>query len=187
LQFCQPQQTVSVRNLYLNEFRSHYGLGGLLKNIPPTIAHINNSVEAIIPIVPTLDMMDLSGNIIAVNHQHNVNPVAVFVGTATGFVNTGTATGTVGGQTGPEHVDPVYPVHIESVTNMVVDERDICNITHEQIGQGHRYMFCGSCHNNFSENAILTWLRKKPQWSRTCPTCRSIWDNYNVYVNDPLD
>jgi hypothetical protein len=177
LQFSQPQQTVSVRNLYLNEFRSHYGLGELLKNMPPRIAHINNSSDAIIAGVPTLDMLDLSGNIIVANPQQNGNTFK------TGTVNTGT----VGGQTGPGPLDPVYPVHIESVINMEIGERDICNITHEQIGEGHRYMSCGSCQNNFSENAILTWLRKKPVWSRTCPTCRTIWDNYYVYVNDPLD
>jgi hypothetical protein len=128
-------------------------------------------------------MMDLSGNIIGVNHQQNINHSAT--ATATGFA----VTGTVGGQTGPGPgpVDPVYPVHIESVINMVVGERDICNITHEQIGEGHRYMSCSNCDNNYSEIAIVTWLRKKPQWSRTCPTCRSIWDNYCVYVNEPLD
>jgi hypothetical protein len=210
LQFCQPQQRVSVYNLYFNEFRMHYGLGGLLKNTPPRIANINNSDDAIIPVVPNIDMMDLSGNIIVLNQEQNGNghpqngnghpqngnvnhratANSIFVGaTATGFVNTGTVTGTVGGQTGPGPgpVDPVYPVHIESVINMEVGERDICNITHEQIGEGHRYMSCGSCQNNFSETAILTWLRKKPEWSRTCPTCRNIWDNYYVYVNNPLD
>lgn len=205
LQFSQPQQKVVVHNLYFNEFRMHYGLGGLTKNMPPRIENIPNSFDQIIAIVPTLDMMDLSGNIITVNHGQNGNgngngningninfaynpgPPAIFVGaTATGFVNTGT--GTIGtGTTGTGHVDVIYPVHIESVTNMVVDERDICNITHEYIGEGDRYMFCGSCHNNFSENAIVTWLRKKPEWLRTCPTCRSIWDNYNVYVNEPIN
>jgi hypothetical protein len=173
LQFSQPQQRVSVYNLYFNEFRMHYGLGGLVKNMPPRIANINNSVDAIIPVVPNIDMMDLSGNIIVVN------------ATNTGTVNTGT--GTVGGQTGPGFIEPIYQVRTESVINMEVGERNICNITHEQINVGQRYMSCNNCHNNYSETAITTWLQKKPVWSRTCPTCRTIWDNYHVYVNNPVD
>jgi hypothetical protein len=189
LQFSQPQQTVSVHNLYLNEFRSHYGLGGLLKNMLPRIAHINNSVEPIIAGVPTLDMLDLSGNIIGLHPRptnlfmdlsgNNMQNVAISVtATETGFVNTGTV---------QLESDPVYPVNIHPIISREIGERNICNITHEEIGEGHRYMSCSSCENNYSEYAIVTWLQKKPQWLRTCPTCRHIWGSYCVYVNEPVE
>ena len=193
LQFSQPQQKVSVHNLYLNEFRSHYGLGGLLKNIVPRIAFINNSIEPIIAGVPTLDMLDLSGNIIALhqpanfmdlsgNNIQNMQNAAISVtATETGFVNTGFV------NTGFVNTDQVYPVNVQSIISREIGERDICNITHEEIGEGHRYMFCSNCENNYSEYAIVTWLQKKPQWLRTCPTCRHIWNNYCVYVNEPVE
>jgi hypothetical protein len=77
-----------------------------------------------------------------------------------------------------------YPIPNGSIIYKLINpERNICNITHEEIIYGESYMNCTSCNNNFIENIIKQWFRNRIGNLRTCPTCREIWTNYSVYVN----
>jgi hypothetical protein len=77
-----------------------------------------------------------------------------------------------------------YPIPNGSIIYKLINpERNICNITHEEIIYGENYMNCTSCNNNFIENIIKQWFRNRIGNLRTCPTCREIWTNYSVYVN----
>lgn len=40
-------------------------------------------------------------------------------------------------------------------------------------------MICSTCNNIFSYDALINWL----SINETCPLCRSLWDNSDVYVN----
>ena len=62
-------------------------------------------------------------------------------------------------------------------------ERNICHILHEQIIFLQRYMKCSACNTNFNETAIKQWLQHRTGTRRTCPSCREVWTNFNIYVN----
>jgi hypothetical protein len=62
---------------------------------------------------------------------------------------------------------------------VIPEERKMCGINLEVIGANQKYMFCINCSHNFSEEAIKTWLNNR----RTCPTCRCIWSDFNIYIN----
>ena len=47
-------------------------------------------------------------------------------------------------------------------------------------------MTCSSCNNNFSETSIKQWLSQHIGNRRTCPTCREVWINFDVYINELL-
>ena len=58
-------------------------------------------------------------------------------------------------------------------------DNSLCPITLESFKDGDKYMACRKCKNNFSEEALKTWLRNK----KNCPTCRSTWTNNKIYTN----
>jgi len=75
-----------------------------------------------------------------------------------------------------------------SIEDLIVDiginrfipaEKKICGITLEEIQTVQKYMSCLECGNNFNEISIKIWLTN----SRTCPSCRSNWCDFNVYIN----
>lgn len=61
--------------------------------------------------------------------------------------------------------------------------RNTCGILHEQILNLQTYMMCSLCNANFNENALKNWLRHRSESNRTCPFCRDLWSNYNIYIN----
>jgi hypothetical protein len=63
----------------------------------------------------------------------------------------------------------------------------ICPISHELIVEGAKYMKCHQCVNNFSEEALKQWLERKRPNQRTCPVCRVLWSNFEIYINDGND
>jgi len=90
---------------------------------------------------------------------------------------------------GHNYIDPSYNYIINDlpqgqiIIRPINIDRTTCNITHEQIEITHRYMTCSSCSNNFKEASLKQWLRQRSGNLRTCPTCRNVWTNYNIYVN----
>jgi hypothetical protein len=84
------------------------------------------------------------------------------------------------GNTGP--VNEALPVG-QTIYHPIDPERNTCNILHEQIIFLQTYMMCSACNSNFNENALKQWLQHRTGTRRTCPTCRQVWTNYNIYIN----
>ena len=95
-----------------------------------------------------------------------------------------------------EHLIYAGPIHdvslndtpyISQVLNRKINEQDqkICPIEQTEIKENERYMLCYSCQNCYSEYAIISWFVSCNNYNRssTCPTCRSPWSDYNVYIN----
>jgi len=172
LLFSRDQPKIVIHNVYSNNLRCQHGLGGLLTNNIPVFIESNTTHHPIIPIVgtpPNAGMFDMSGNYIANNTNNYNNPINISSNT---------------GATGPYASTVEYPIPNGMVLYLVINpDRSMCNISHEEILGGQRYMTCYSCNNNFLENAIKQWLRYRNGNLRTCPTCREVWTNFNVYIN----
>jgi len=169
LDFSCDQQKIVIHNVYLNNLRCQNGLGGLLTNNIPAFIESSTIDHPIIPIVgtpPNAGMFDMSGNYIANNTNNSTN----------NYSNAGA--------TGPNAPAVEYPIPDGMVLHLVINsDRSMCNISHEEILSSQRYMTCYSCNNNFLENALKQWLRHRTGILRTCPTCREVWTNFNVYIN----
>ncbi len=172
LLFSRDQPKVVIHNVYENNLRCQNGLGGLLTNNFPAFIESNTTHHPIIPIIgrpPNAGMLDMSGNYIANNTNNYNNPINISSNT---------------GATGPSVTTVEYPIPNGMILYLVINtDRSMCNISHEEILGGQRYMTCYSCNNNFLENAIKQWLRYRNGNLRTCPTCREVWTNFNVYIN----
>jgi hypothetical protein len=77
--------------------------------------------------------------------------------------------------------------YISQVLNRKIGEYDqnTCPIQQTEIQENERYMLCSSCRNCYNEYAIISWFVSCNNYNRgtTCPTCRSVWDDHNVYIN----
>jgi hypothetical protein len=65
-------------------------------------------------------------------------------------------------------------------------DQNICPIRQTEIQENERYMLCDQCKNCYNEISLIQWFEhcNNNNGARiTCPTCRSIWTNYNVYIN----
>jgi hypothetical protein len=71
----------------------------------------------------------------------------------------------------------------QTIYHRIDPQRNTCNILHEEILEAQRYMMCSACNANFNEDAIKQWLQHRTGTRRTCPTCREVWTNYNIYIN----
>ena len=110
----------------------------------------------------------------------NPNYIQNFVYNSNSSSFTG-ATASNGNTSGTPQISSI-PVG-NTIYRLVDPERTTCNISHEEILSNQRYMTCSSCSNNFNEPSIRQWLGQNVGNRRTCPTCREVWTNYNVYVN----
>jgi len=79
-------------------------------------------------------------------------------------------------------VNEALPV-CQTIYHPIDPERNTCSILHEQIIFLQTYMMCTACNSNFNENALKQWLQHRTGTRRTCPTCREVWTNYNIYIN----
>jgi hypothetical protein len=66
------------------------------------------------------------------------------------------------------------------VSRLIPEEKRTCGINLEEICLDQRYMSCVECSNNFNEISIRIWLTNR----RTCPSCRVIWSDFNIYINN---
>lgn len=90
----------------------------------------------------------------------------------------------VQGDTGPQgYTEMVQPVENIIYKAIMDDDKLICCISQENIRISDRYMNCVTCNNNFNDNLIQEWFRVRPQRRRTCPMCRVIWTDFNIYIN----
>jgi len=78
--------------------------------------------------------------------------------------------------------------YVSQVLHRVINdlERNNCPITHSPIQANERYMFCSQCQNCYNEFAIIQWFQVLCYRSKTCPSCRQIWEDYNVYINSEI-
>jgi hypothetical protein len=75
------------------------------------------------------------------------------------------------------------PIVENIIYKMIIDnEKNICCITYEEISINERYMICKECKNNYKEQSLKQWLRQNIS-SKTCPTCRTNWTDYTIYIN----
>ena len=91
------------------------------------------------------------------------------------------------------HAGPIYDAslndipYVSQVLNRKIGEYDhnICPIQQTEIQENERYMLCSSCQNCYNEYAIINWFVTCNSYYRgtTCPTCRSLWTDHNVYIN----
>ena len=199
LHFSRDQPEIVIHNVYFNYFRQVNGLGGLhVDNIPFFVSSTteDHPIQPIVGISPNASLLDMSGNYI--------QPTQI-IGLMSG------STGPHFYPSSPlSHISPyqshlypsqppLYPSHL-SLTGpsdltgypipngyteyrIINPNRNTCNITHEDIIESQRYMTCSNCENNYAEYAIKQWLRHRTGNLRTCPTCREIWTNFNVYIN----
>lgn len=163
LQFLNDQTKFTVHNIYSNYFRHRDGLGALcLNGRPVLINRLANFLPSVEPIYHNPTLLDISGNYI-------------LSGTGlSGTLNTGTVT----------VEEPGYFIPAgHQIYQLINPQRNICNISHDEIGPGHFYMCCANCNNHFLESSLKQWLRQRSGSSRTCPMCREVWTNYNIYLN----
>ena len=170
LQFSSDQSNFTIHNIYSNYFCYRNGVGTLhLDGRPVFINTPANFLSLVEPINNSPTLPDIS-----------INARRATVATVTNnsvFSETGTVVNN-------ELEEPGYYIPTgQQIYQLINPERNICNISHDEIGRGRFYMTCSNCYNNFLESNIKQWLRRRTFNSRTCPTCREIWSNYNIYFN----
>jgi hypothetical protein len=182
LQFSSDQNKFTIHNIYSNYFCYRNGVGTLyLDGVPVFINTPANFLPLVEPINNTPTLLDMSGNYILSGRTATV----ITVTNNSVFSETGTVVNTEGTITeGTVAVDTDYYIPTgRQIYQLINPERNICNISHDEIVRGRLYMTCSNCNNNFLESNLKQWLRRHSGSSRTCPTCREIWSNYNVYFN----
>ena len=82
-------------------------------------------------------------------------------------------------------VDISFNYISQTLHRVIENDRNICPITHNIIQLCERYMLCVDCLSCYNEYAIIEWFQSlnNSRRPKTCPTCREIWSNYNVYIN----
>jgi len=73
----------------------------------------------------------------------------------------------------------VLPVG-DTIHRQINEDKRICGISWDEILTHDIYMSCSHCNNNFKEADIKQWLQQRI----TCPTCRGVWNNFNLYINN---
>ena len=179
LEFQTRQHKVVIHNVYFNQIRQTNGLANLVTGHIPNFTTTLTSQHPIVPIVGTLPnstMFDMSGNYIG-NYIMNNSMMP-------------TSSYSSAGQTGPYNPNnynssgQTGPYTSRNVTYRPINaERSLCYISHEEILLNQHYMTCDGCLHNFKELSIKQWLEQNTGSRRTCPTCREVWTNYNIYVN----
>ena len=187
LEFQTRQHMVVIHNVYFNQIRQTNGLANLVTGHIPTFTTTLTTQHPIVPIVGTLpnsSMFDMSGNYIG-NYIMNNSMLATSSSAGqTGPNNPNNYNSA--GQTGHNNSDQSYIYDIPAgitIYQRINAERSLCYISHEEILLHYRYMTCSSCFHNFKELSIKQWLGQNIGSRRTCPTCREVWTNYNIYVN----
>ena len=167
LYFSSDQSKFTVHNIYSNYFCHRDGVGALyLDGRPIFINRLANFLPLVGPIDNNPTLLDISGN---------------YILSGTGYSNTGTVnTGTVN----EDEEEPGYYIPVgQQIYQLINPQRNICNISHDEIVRGQYYMSCSNCNNHFLESNLKRWLRRRLGATRTCPMCREIWTNYNIYIN----
>jgi hypothetical protein len=73
----------------------------------------------------------------------------------------------------------------EQVKPIIDPDRSDCPIMHEFISVSQKYATCTTCSHNFYLDALRDYFRTISR--HKCPTCRSRWKDYTVYVNSLLE
>jgi len=179
LQFETRQHKVVIHNVYFNQIRQTNGLASLVAGHIPNFTTTLTSQHPIGPIIGTLpnsSMFDMSGNYIGNYVMNNsMMPTSSYSSAGQTGPNNPNYYSSAG-QTGPNNLTNV-------IYRPINPERSLCYITHEEILLNRNYMTCDACFHNFKELSIKQWLEQNTGSRRTCPTCRVVWTNYNVYVN----
>jgi len=86
--------------------------------------------------------------------------------------------------------DVIQPTYISQTLNRPIQESDhsVCPIRQTQIQSNEKYMLCNNCSHCYNEYDIIQWFQTKyvQNVDRTCPTCRQVWSDFNVYINSNL-
>ena len=179
LQFQTRQHKVVIHNVYFNQLRQTNGLANLVAGHIPNFTTTLTSQHPIVPIVGTLpnsSMFDMSGNYIG-NYIMNNSMIPTSSYSSAGHPGSNNPNNYISaGQTGPNNL-------INVIYRPINAERSLCYISHEEILLNQHYMTCDGCLHNFKELSIKQWLEQNTGSRRTCPTCREVWTNYNIYVN----
>jgi hypothetical protein len=168
---------------------------------PPTYAMLDMSGNYITRTSRNPGLIDMSGNYFINSNSNNYINSSSYgrtgsnsysytgsVGSATtGTVGSASAAGTVrsasaAGSSINDEIDYSVPTGA-FVFQVINPERNVCNITHDEILADQQYMTCCNCHIHFLESALKRWLRARSPAVRTCPTCREVWTNFTVYIN----
>ena len=181
LHFSNDQTKFTVHNIYSNYFCHRDGVGALHLDGRPAFINMSvTSLPSVGPLNNSPTLLDMSGNYVLRNNYNTEFSGTVNTGTVnTGTVNTGTVTGEVTVDEEPGYYIPAG----QQIYQLINPQRNICNISHDEIVEGRTYMSCSNCRNHFLEHSLKRWLRRRLGSSRTCPMCREIWTNYNVYIN----
>ena len=129
--------------------------------------------------------------ILQINFDSNISQVTIY----NIYGNEFRQVGGMGGTAFSHSIDPfkIEKYHNENImiTNIInnniniykpiENDKNICNISHEEIEMGIKYMSCDSCQNNYIAEHLKRWFRTNS--SRPCPTCRVRWSDDTEYIN----
>jgi hypothetical protein len=165
---------------------------------PPNSAMLDMSGNYITRASRNPGLIDMSGNYIINTNSYNylyssshgrtglynignyINDYGSATTSSSGATGSSSATGTSSATGSVFNYDVPTGSFIFQVIN---PERNICNITHDEILVDQQYMTCSNCNIHFLESALKYWLRQRSPHTRTCPTCRELWTNFNIYIN----
>ena len=83
--------------------------------------------------------------------------------------------------------DPIYRI-VSSTIQMTwvcvnklinLEKNDTCPISSNMFMAGDKFCCCHQCKTNFGEEPLKVWLNSR----RTCPICRTTWNDYTIYKN----
>lgn len=203
LQFSRDQNNIVIHNVYYNFLQQTNGLGALRLDYRPNFIEnsmLNHPIQAIIGTPPNSSMLDMSGNYITRNpslidmSSNYIYSSATFGRAEPNYIyNLTTGTTGITGITGITRSssalntdEPEINYHVPIgcfIFQAINPDRNICNITHEEITADQQYMMCSNCNIHFLDSALKCWLRRRSPNTRTCPTCRELWTNFNIYIN----
>jgi hypothetical protein len=164
LKFCNPRTRVKIYSINMNTYsQRNSGIMGL-QNIP------NNHVQVDFNTNSVLQTEETQTNIININAYNtnivnNYNPYLSYTSSSNYII---------------DNISSIENIIINAeISRLIPEDRRTCGINLEEIQINQRYMYCSHCLNNFNEQSIRTWLQDR----RTCPTCRGIWSDFNIYIN----
>lgn len=162
--FTNPRNKVKIYSLNINYYNQTNGIGSLIyetnifHRINDFSRHQQLSVEEI-----TSQPVQVSFNVVPqINNYNNYNNYVM--------------------DTSGVYLSNIQTSNIQTsniINQIIAENRKICGISLDEIQLNDRYMTCSNCVNNYKEQEIKRWLQTR----NTCPSCRSSWLNYNVYIN----
>ena len=177
LKFNNQHNCVKIYALIMNIYTQENGLGRLRQNI--NICHLKQDL-GLHPLM-TQDQI-ISQNIPSSIYFNNITTYTTTYTSTHANISTTSNTNNYGSYT-IGYYENSYNINeineIQTIGKIIPEGKNTCGISLDEIVLNDNYMSCTNCTNNFKVNEIRRWH----QSSRTCPSCRSNWRDFNVYIS----